>query len=70
MATNILKHLTGNGTPSVHPRNPHKQQKGLVRAESQLLEDGACLGELDIQNPLAIQAFLVETRSLGTLRFL
>lgn len=70
MVTKSLKHLTGNGTPSVHPPDPHKQQKRLVQAESQQPEDGACLGELDIQTALAIQAFLIETRSLGTLRFL
>lgn len=61
MATNTLKHLTGHGTPSVHPPDPHKRQKGLVQAESQLPEDGACCGELDIQTSLAMQAFLIET---------
>jgi len=65
-----LEHLTGNVTPSVHPADPHKKQKGLVQAESQLPEDGACLGEQEIQTLFAIQAFLIETLSPDTVGFL
>lgn len=70
LATNSLKPLEGNGTPSGHPPDPQKQQKGLVQIGNQLPKDVAGLEELDIRTPLASRAFPVETHSPGTQRFL